>query len=227
MQFCWVTHKKRFAHTSGRFCHQLLIKNLTSKDFLGFVFVAKCIGKFGGLKFIVENGYLKNFLVESFLCRNHSKVRIKESSLTPRSWSTSLFTRLPVNFSRFTTIFVTVHEGFVIISVLSLHFAMLSGNFSGSGLWRIPTGLCLTTTINSQPNNTWLDVHTVEFEEGITNSSFSSTSITLLTFPMKISFFAMFMASFFAKNKAQTYTRFCLESRETHRVRGFLYIESR
>lgn len=40
-------------------------------------------------------------------------------------------------------------------------------------------------------NNTWLDVHRVEFEEGI---CFSPTSITLLTFPMKSSFFCTFMA---------------------------------
>lgn len=58
---------------------------------------------------------------------------------------------------------------FVIISVVVFHFSVrlcypTKVENSLSDLYKAPTGLCLTTTINSH-DNTWLDVHTVGFGE--------------------------------------------------------------
>lgn len=73
-------------------------------------------------------------------------------------------------------------------------FAMLSREFLRVGLGALSYRSLPHDTHKFSLNNTWLDVHRVGFEEGIANSSFSPTSITLLTFPMKSSFFCTFMA---------------------------------
>lgn len=145
-------------------------------------------------KFYFDNSAFANYLQKTM----HSIYFYNQNIfLDP---STSLFTRLPVDSSRATYSSVTVHKIFVIISVWDLHFVSLGcspcfhGNFFLAGFRALSYRSLPHDTHKFSLNNTWLDVHTVEFEEGIANSSFSPTSITLLTFPMKSSFFCTFMA---------------------------------